>query len=129
MQNEIFEKMTEASKNSYSAIQELGAINSKILKDLSELQMGLATYSIESGVELVKTLSGTSNYKDLMSAEAEYANEYGNKVMEFSRKTADVLNESREEVVSYFEKSIENTTKEIKPATKPAPKRSSKKVA
>ena len=125
MQNEIFEKMTEASKSSYNAIQELGAINSKILKDLSELQMGLATYSIESGVELVKTLSATSNYKDLMSAEAEYANEYGNKVMEFSRKTADVLNGSRDEVVSFFEKSIENTTKE----TKPAPKRSSKKVA
>ena len=125
MQNEIFEKMTEASKSSYNAIQELGAINSKVLKDLSELQMGLATYSIESGVELVKTLSTTSNYKDLMSAEAEYANEYGNKVMEFSRKTADVLNESREEVVSFFEKSIENTTKE----TKPAPKRSPKKAA
>lgn len=129
MQNEIFEKMTEAGKTSYTAIQELGAINSKILKDLSELQMGLATYSIESGVELVKTLSTTNNYKDIMSAEAEFANEYGSKVMEFSRKTADVLNESRDEVVGFFEKTIESTTAEINPTAKPAPKRSSKKAA
>jgi phasin family protein len=125
MQNEIIERVTEAGKSSYTAMQELGAINSKVLKDLSELQIGLATFSIESGVELTKTLTSTTNYKDLMSAEAEFANEYGSKVMEFSRKTADVLNESRDEVVGWFEKTIENTTSE----KKPAPKRSSKKAA
>lgn len=125
MQNEIIEKMTEAGKSSYATLQELSAINSKVLKEITELQMGLATFSIESGVELTKTLTSTTNYKDLMSAEAEYANEYGSKIMEFSRKTADVLNESREEVVGLFEKSIESATAEKKPAAK----RSSKKAA
>lgn len=125
MQNEIFEKMTEMGKSSFAAMQELGEINGKVLKELTELQMGLATFSIESGVELTKNLSATTNYKDLMSSEAEFANEYGAKVMEFSRKTADVLNESRDEVVSWFEKSIESATTE----TKPAAKRSSKKAA
>ena len=115
MQNNILEKITEAGKSSYTAIQELNAINSKVLKELSELQIGLATYSIESGVELTKTLSTTANYKDLMSAEAEFANDYGSKVMEFSRKTADVINESRDEVVSWLEKTIENAPTEIKP--------------
>ncbi len=124
MQNEIIEKFTEAGKSSYAAIQELGVINNRILKELSELQIGLATYSIESGVELTKTLSTTTNYKDLMSVEAEFANEYGSKVMDFNRKTTDVLNESRDEVVSWFEKTIESATSE----TKSAPKRSSKKA-
>jgi phasin family protein len=118
MQNEIIEKITEAGKSSYTAMQELGAINSKILKELSELQMGLATYNIESGVELTKTLTGTTNYKDLMSAEAEFANEYGSKVMEFSRKTADVLNDSRDEVVSWIEKTVEGASTPVKPAAK-----------
>lgn len=124
MQNEIFEKMTEASKTSYAALQELGAINSKVMKELAELQMGLATFSIESGVEFTKTMTSTSNYKDLMSAEAEYANEYGSKVMEYSRKTADVLNESRDEVVGWLEKTIESAAVEKKPA-----KRTTKKAA
>ena len=125
MQNQIFEKMTEASKASYTALQELGEINAKAVKELAELQMGLATYSIESCVELTKTLSATTNYKDAISTEAEYASEYGNKVMEFGRKTADILNESRDEVVGWFEKSAESVTGQEKPAAK----RTSKKAA
>lgn len=125
MQNEIIEKMTEASKTSYAAIQELGAINSKALKNISELQMGFATYSIESSVEFVKTLTSTTSYKDLMSLETEYATDYGTKVMELGSKTADVLNESRDDVVSFFEKSIEKVSVE----PKKAPKRTSKKAA
>ena len=127
MQNEIFEKMTEVSKSSYSALQELGEINSKVLKELTELQMSLATYSIESSVELGKTLSTTRNYKDFMSAEAEYANEYGNKVMEVSRKTADILNESRDEVAGWFEKTIDAAA--VVEKKKAAPKRASAKKA
>ena len=125
MQNEIFEKMTEAGKTSYAALQELGEFNSKAIKELAELQMSLATFSIESGVEFTKTLTSTSNYKDLISAEAEYANEYGSKVLEYSRKTADVLTGSRDEVVSWFEKTIESAATE----KKPAPKRTTKKAA
>ena len=126
MQNEIIEKMSEAGKSSYSAMQELGAINSKVLKELSELQMGLASYSIESSVEFTKMLGSTTNYKDLLSAEAEYASEYSSKMMEYSRKAADVLAETRDEMVNWFEKTIESATTE---ATKSAPKRSTKKVA
>jgi phasin family protein len=123
MQNEIFEKMTEMGKSSYSAMQELTAINSKALKELSELQIGLATYSIESGVELTKTLSGTTNYKDAMSAEADFANEYSNKVVEFGRKTADVITDSRDEVVSWIEKAVDDVTAEVTPVVKKATKK------
>lgn len=126
MQNEIFEKMTEAGKTSYSAMQELGEINTKILKELSELQMSMASYSIESGVEFTKTLGSSSNYKDLLSAEAEFASEYGSKMMEYGRKAADVISESRDEVVGWFEKTMETTAV---PAKKPAAKRTTKKAA
>ena len=124
MQNEIIEKMTEAGKSSYASVQELSAMNSKVLKTLTELQMGFATYSIESGIELVKTLSSTTNYKDLMAAETKYATEYRTKAMELGSKTADILNGSSDDVVSFFEKNIENATVESKPAAKkPAAKK------
>ena len=45
--------------------------------------------------------------------------------MEFSRKTADVLTGSRNEMVSWFEKNAEEATNE----TTPAPKKASKKAA
>lgn len=124
MQNEIFEKMTEMSKASYNAMQELASINSKALKELTELQMGLATYSIESGVELTKTLGASTNYKDAISAEADFANDYSSKVMEFTRKSTDVLTDSRDEVASWVENSVNEvaaeSTKTAKKATKKA---------
>ncbi|MEM7027076.1 MAG: phasin family protein [Pseudomonadota bacterium] len=126
MQNEFFEKMTEAGKTSYAAMQELGAINTKAFKEMSELQMSLASYSIESGVEFTKTLSSTKDYKDLLSVEAEYASEYGTKMMEYGRKASDLLTESRDEMVSWFEKSIDKAGVAEK---KPAAKRSTKKAA
>lgn len=126
MQNEIFEKITEMSKSSYNAMQELTAINSKAFKELSELQLGLATYSMESGVELTKTLSATTNYKDAISAEADFANEYSSKVIDFGNKTAEIITDSRDEVVSWFEKTIEEATAEVTPA---APKKTTKKAA
>jgi len=118
MQNEYFEKMTEMGKASYNAMQELTAINSKALSDLSELQLGFATYSMESGVELSKTLTGMTNYKDAITAEADYANEYGNKVMEFNRQAADVITDSRDDVVSLLEKTVEDATSKAAPAVK-----------
>lgn len=127
MQNEIIEKMTETGKASYTAMQELNAINSKIFKNLAELQMEFAAYSIESGVELVKTLSTSTNYKDLLAAETKYATEYGTKAMELGSKSADILNGSRDDVVTIFEKNIESATVDSKPvAKKPAAKRSKK---
>jgi phasin family protein len=124
MQNEIFEKMTEMSKASYNAMQELTSINTKAIKELSELQMGLVTFSLDSGVELTKTLSGTTNYNDAISAEADFASEYGNQIIEYGRKTADVLTDSRDEVVNLVEKTVEDAASEsnsiVKKATKKA---------
>ncbi len=123
MQNEIFEKMTEMGKSSYTAMQELAAINSKAFKELSELQIGLATYSMESGVELTKTLSSTTNYKDAVSAEVDFTNEYSAKVIDFSTKTTEILTDSRDEVVNLFEKTLEEATVKVTPvAPTKAPK-------
>lgn len=112
----MIEKMTEMGKSTYSAMQELAAINSKAFKELSELQMGLATYSMESGVELTKTLTSTNNIKDAVSAEVDFASEYGTKVMEFGTKSAEILTDSRDEVVSWIEKTVEEASAEVTPA-------------
>lgn len=139
MKNEFLEKMTETTKSSYAAMQDLAEINSKILKDLAELQIGLTNYSIESGVEFMQTLSTKKGPADVLAAEAEYANEYGKKLMEVGSKTAKLLNESRDEIVSLFEKNAANVIPDIKPETKskskakptakPVAKRKTKKVA
>ena len=125
MQNELIEKINEAGKTSYTAFQELNAINTKAVKELTELQLGLFTYNIESGVEFSKLLTGTTNYAELLNAETELASQYGAKVVDYGRKTADVLNGSRDEIVAWFDKTVETSVNKAKPAAK----RSAKKAA
>jgi phasin family protein len=118
MQNEIIEKLTTIGESSYAAMQELGAINTNLLKQVTDLQLNFATMSIESGVEQAKLLSGTTNYKDILSAQADFASDYSNKVIDFSHQTADVITGARSEVVALFEKNIESATVTVKPKTK-----------
>lgn len=118
MQNEIFEQFTQAGKASYETFQQLGNINSKALQKLTELQFSVATLGIESSVEQAKLLSSTNNYKDLISAESELASDYGNKLVDLTKQTAAVLNESGEEVMAWFEKSAETMTDTAKATAK-----------
>lgn len=122
MQNDIFEQFMKAGKSSYENMQQLGTINSKAMQKLSELQFSLATAGIESGVEQAKLLSSTTNYKDLMAAESDLANQYGTKVMDIGKQTAEVLNESGEEIAAWFEKTTESLAETT---TKPAAKKAS----
>lgn len=125
MQNDIFEQFMNAGKSSYENLQQLGAINSKAMQKLTELQFSLATVGIESSVEQAKLLGSTTNYKDLIAAESELANQYGSKVMDISKQTAEVLNESGEEIASWFEKTAES----FADTTKQAPKKTSTATA
>lgn len=124
MQNEFIEQVTSAGKTSYEAMQELGAINANAFQKLTELQFNLASLNLESGVEQAKLLSTTNNYKDLLSAESELAGDYSNKAMDITRQAAEVLTQSRDEIVSWFEKGIEEAGKVAKPVAKKAAKKS-----
>ena len=120
------EQLTSAGKTSYESLQELGSINAKALQKLTELQFKFATFNIETGIEQAKLLTSTTNYKDLLSAESDFANEYSTKAMDFSKQAATIFTESRDEIVSWFEKGIDNVETSAK---EPATKRSTKKTS
>ena len=124
MQNEFIDQVTNAGKTSYEAIQELGAIQARALQKLTDLQFNLASLNLESGVEQAKLLSTTSNYKDLLSAESDFAGEYSNKALDITRQTAEVLTESRDEIVTWLEKGFEKAGKTAKPAAKKTTRKS-----
>ena len=118
MQNEYLDKFTNVGQESYSALQELGVINSKALQKLAELQLNFATMNIESGIEQARALTGTTNYKDLLTSASEFANDYGNKVIDMTRQTTEVLNDSRDEIVEWLEKGFESSIKTVKKTSK-----------
>lgn len=127
MQNDYVEQLTNAGKTSYETLQELGAISAKTWQKLTDLQFKFASFNIETGIEQSKLLSGTTNYKDILSAGSEFASDYNAKAMDFSKQATSILAESRDEFVSWFEKGFEKVEAELPPVKAPTAKRSSKK--
>ena len=125
MQNEYFEQLTNTGKTSFEAFQALGTINSKALQKLAELQFNLASLNIECGIEQAKLLTSTSNYKDLLSAESDFASEYNNKAVNITRQAAEILTQSRDEIVALFEKGIETAGKSAVSSVKRISKKAS----
>lgn len=128
MQTDYIEQFSSFGKNSYEYMQELSAINAKAVQKLADLQMDFVTYSFESGIEQSKLLTSTTNYKDLLAAESEFVSEYSTKTMDFTKKAASILTESRDEMVSWMEKGFDKAGDAVKTKTT-APKRTTSKKA
>lgn len=121
------EQLTNVGKTSFESLQELGAINAKTLQKLADLQFKLASYTIETGIEQTKLLSSTTNYKDLLNAESDFAGEYSSKAMDFTREATSILSESRDELVSWFENGLEKAEKTEVKTKAPARRSNTKK--
>ena len=122
MQNDFVEQITETGQASIQALQELGAIGTRAVHKLAELQFDLAALNFESGIEQAKLLTSTGNYRDLIAAESDLVGEYSTKAMGITRQTTEVLSQSCDEIVAWFEKGLNA-------GGKTQPKRAGKKAA
>lgn len=124
MQHDYVEQLTNAGKTSYETLQALGAINTKALQKLAELQFKFASFNIETGIEQTKLLSSTTNYKDLLSAGSDFASEYNAKALDFTKQAASIFSESRDEIVTVLENGFESAESTVKSNTKRPAKKS-----
>jgi len=118
MQNEYFEQLQKVGQTSFTALQEIATINSNAFQKLTELQLNFATQSIGSGIEQVKAVSSTSNYKDLFKFASEYTSDYSSKLVDVTRQTTEVLSSTQNDVITVIEKGITAPVKAAKATTK-----------
>jgi phasin family protein len=131
MTNEFFSTLSGNGQVAYQSIQELGAINSRALNKLAEIQFNFAKLGLESSMEQARLLADISSFEDLLSAESDLANEYGDKMMALTLETTEVMSTSRDELIAWVEKQFEEGSKTVVKSVKPKPaaKKSSGKSA
>lgn len=131
MTNEFFNTLSGNGHLAYESFQELGAINTKALNKLAEIQLNFARLGIESTMEQARLLADVGNYEDLLSAETDLASEYGDKVMALTLETTELVTASRDELMAWVEKRFEESGKAVaKPAkAKPVAKKASTRPA
>ena len=137
MTNEFITPFNESGKASFETFQQFNAINVATLQKLSALQFNLASLSVESTVEQAKLFTGASDPQALFAAESALARVYGDKVMQITSETTEVLAQSRQYLADVAKNTFAAATtakaaevKQPKKAvTKKTTRKTSKKVA
>jgi phasin family protein len=138
MENQIIEQLTAATSKSYETMKNLGDINSSTLRKISDLQFDFISMNVESGIEQAKSLNNKTDAKDFFASSAEFVSDYNEKMIGFTSQTVEILNQSRNEATSLFEKVIATKAapakkpakaKATKATAKPAARKSAKKAA
>ena len=128
MTNSLFESFNDYGKTTYESMKDLYAVNSSLVEQLIEQQFAFASLGIEYTTSQIKLASTAKGYKEVLTGQSDLAAEMGSKIQGISRNTLDILNESKEELEGWFDKSIQSAEKSMKEVAKsaPAPKKTAK---
>lgn len=106
--NDYIKTLADYNKKSYESFKELAEINKKSLEQITEQQLALFSLLVESNTKFFDTVSKAKGYKDLVSAQSEVTADFSGKALGIARNTADILNESKDEVTNWVEKQVKN---------------------
>ncbi|MBT7951448.1 MAG: phasin family protein [Gammaproteobacteria bacterium] len=133
MTNEFIAQFNDAGKSSYETFQQFNVINVETMQKLAALQFSLTNLNAECTVAQAKLLTSGTAPQELFAAESALANAYGEKLMQITSETTDLLTQSRDQIVTFAEKTFAeaNTvnTAEVKQPRKTATKKAAKKTA
>ncbi len=117
MQNDLMQEWNKLGKTTSDSLKELGNINAKLIERLTEQQLALMNASVEGSAKQATLVTEAKAVQDVLSGQADLSADYSKQVLAIARKTADILNQSREEITAWVEKGVETATRE---ATKKA---------
>jgi len=133
MENQIIEQLTTATSKSYETMKNLGDINSSALRKMADLQFDFISMNMESGLEQSKLLINNTNIKNILANSSDFASDYSEKMMGFTRQTVEIITETRDETASLFKETIASRAAPVKKSVKATkvstPKGTTKKSA
>lgn len=110
--------MKESDESNYDLVDEFFNINLKIAKQIAHQQQGILNISVENVTSQMKMLSISKDYKEVISEQKIIINETSSKIQDISKKTAKIMNQSKNEISIWIEKSIDEAAAAIIPFSK-----------
>ena len=116
-----FDQFNKLGMSTYETLKQLYTINTNTVEQLVEQQLALASLGVEYATSQMKLAGTAKGYKEVMSAQTDMAGDISSKMQGIARNTLDIMNESRDEISAWFEKSVKEAEKGIKEVTKVVP--------
>ncbi len=107
MANDIMNELTKLGSDAYDSLKELADINSKTAEKLSAQQLEIIDTCFDTGSKQFSLATEAKDVKDILTAQANLATEYNEKVLAFARNTTAILSESKDEIAAWLEKGVE----------------------
>jgi len=120
MQKDIIEQFNTFGTTTFSSLQELAGISTKLAEKIGQQQLEIISSCLEASVKEMTLISESKGYKDLLAGQAALTSEYNEKALSFARNSTSILAESKDVVSAWVEKGVQNantaTTKAVKKA-------------
>ena len=110
---EMNENMSKMGQSAYSTAKALYDINTNALEQLFDQQIAMATLGLESTTRQMELMGNAKDYQAVIEGQAEIANDFSSKSQGITRNTLDIMNESKEEVTAFIEKTAKETADNI----------------
>ena len=113
-----FENMNKLGKSAYEAIKEFYAVNTNIAEQVFEQQLALTSLGVDYFISQLQLASSAKGYKEMINGQTDIVTDFTSKVQGIARNTLDIINESRDEVNTWFEKNAKEAEKGLKEVSK-----------
>lgn len=101
------QKWTKMQEEMLGALKELGDINTNTMSRLTERQMEMMSLYMESGSKQLKAMGEAKNVQDVVTVQTKTFSELNEKLVENARQTGEILNEMKDNLSKWLEKSMQ----------------------
>jgi phasin family protein len=108
-QKELLEQWGKLTKTGFDSLREVSEINAKLVEKLSEQQREIIKSCLEASTKEATLISGSKDPKALLAGQAALATEYNDKLQHIVRHTTEILEQCKEELTAWGQKSLHST--------------------
>ncbi len=101
MQNDILKNIETLNKAAVESAKRLGDINMRTMEKLAERQIAVAADYLEGSVQQLKLMGESKDVQVAVKEQARLSTELNEKFVAHAKKTAEVLNEVKDELTGW----------------------------
>jgi phasin family protein len=121
MNTAMYENMNTLGKSAYAAFKEICTVNTNVAEQVFEQQLALTSLSFDYFISQLQLASSARGYKEVINGQTDIVADVSSKMQGIARNTLDIINESRDDVTTWFEKNVKEAEKGIKEVAKVMP--------
>lgn len=108
MNSSVFSQWEDFTKSALESSKQLEAVNLKLAEKVLQKQLALAASALEAGNRVVSLLGEGKPLPEIFAAQTKLLSEYGNKVVEITRETTEIVSTAGQDYRSWLEQSAKN---------------------